>query len=75
VFIEQNFKDIVLLKKIIKFSTNLARVSTSLFGNAVAVIFQSAFHSGMYQNNIFFLKIIFDISTSKRSKNTKKILI
>jgi hypothetical protein len=59
VFIEQNLKDMVLLKKIIKFSTNLARVSKSLFGNVVAVIFQSAFHSGMYQNNIFFKKNYF----------------
>jgi hypothetical protein len=33
----------------------------------VAVAFQSAFHSEKYANNIFFyfLKIIFDISTSK----------
>jgi hypothetical protein len=39
----------------------------------VAVTFQSVFHSEMYQNNIFFyfLKIIFDISTSKLSKNTR----
>jgi len=28
----------------------------------------------MHQNNIFFKKIIFDISTSKQSKNTKKII-
>jgi hypothetical protein len=59
VFIEQNLKDMVLLKKIIKFSTNLARVSKSLFGNVAAVIFQSAFHSGMYQNNIFLKKNYF----------------
>jgi hypothetical protein len=33
----------------------------------VAVAFQSAFHSEMYQNNVFFyfLKIIFDIGASK----------
>jgi hypothetical protein len=38
----------------------------SLFGSVVAVAFQSVFHSKMRQNNIFlFLKIIFDINTSK----------
>jgi hypothetical protein len=72
VFIEQNFKDIVLLKKIIKFSTNLARVSTSLFENVVAVIFQSAFHSGMYQNNIFFKKKLFLISVHQNEVKTPK---
>jgi hypothetical protein len=31
--------------------------------SVVAVVFQSVFHSEMYQNNVFhFLKIIFDIS-------------
>jgi hypothetical protein len=44
-----------------------------LFGSVVAVAFQNAFHSKIYQNNIFyFLKIIFDTSALKRSKNTKK---
>jgi hypothetical protein len=28
----------------------------------------------MHQNNIFLKKIIFNISTSKQSKNTKKII-
>jgi hypothetical protein len=39
----------------------------SLFGSVVAVVFQSVFHSKIYQNNIcfYFLKIIFDISASK----------
>jgi hypothetical protein len=38
-----------------------------MFGSVVAVVFQSTFHSEMYQNNMFFyfLKIIFDISASK----------
>jgi hypothetical protein len=40
------------------------------------VVFQSAFHLEMYQNHFFyFLKIIFDINSSKWSENTKKILI
>ena len=38
-----------------------------LFGNVVAVAFQSAYHVKIHQNNIFFnfLNIIFEISTSK----------
>jgi hypothetical protein len=37
---------------------------------------QSVFRLEMYQNKIFsFKKIIFDISTSKRFKNIKKIYI
>ena len=42
------------------------------------IVFQNVFYLEMYQNNIYFfifLKIIFDISTSKWSKNIKKILI
>jgi len=27
-----------------------------MFGSVIAVAFQSAFHSEMYQNNVFFLK-------------------
>ena len=47
-----------------------------MFESVVAVAFQSVFYLEMYQNNIFlFLKIIFDISISKWSKNTKNILI
>jgi hypothetical protein len=38
----------------------------------VAVGFQSIFYAEMHQNNIF-LKIIFEISTSKRFKIYKKI--
>jgi hypothetical protein len=40
----------------------------------VAVAVQSVFRLEMHQNNIFFyfLKIIFDISISKQSKNIKK---
>jgi hypothetical protein len=43
----------------------------------VAVLFQNVFYLKMHQNNIFFyfLKIIFDISTSKWSENTKNISI
>jgi hypothetical protein len=38
-----------------------------VLGSVVVVVFQSAFHSEKYQNNIFFyfLKIIFNISISK----------
>jgi len=38
------------------------------------VVFQSFFRSEIYENNIFFyfLKIIFDINTSKILKNTQK---
>jgi hypothetical protein len=40
----------------------------------VAVGFQSTFHAEMHQNDVFsfFLKIIFEISASKRSKKYKK---
>jgi hypothetical protein len=38
-----------------------------MFGNVVAVAFQSIFYIEMYQNNFFyFLKIIFDIDGSKK---------
>jgi hypothetical protein len=38
----------------------------------VAVTFQITFHAEMHANDVFlFLKIIFDISTSKRSKTYK----
>jgi len=47
-----------------------------MFGIVIAVAVQSAFRLEMHQDNFFFLKkIIFDISASKRSKNTKKILV
>jgi hypothetical protein len=36
-----------------------------VFESVVAVAFQIAFYLEMHQNNIFFKKIIFDISTSK----------
>jgi len=47
--------------------------SLSVFGSVVAVAFQIAFRAEIYANNVFFyfLKIIFDISTSKRSKKYK----
>jgi len=35
---------------------------SSLFGSVVVVVFQSAFHSEMYQNNIFYFFKIFLIS-------------
>jgi len=39
----------------------------------VAVVFQSTFRVEMHQNDFFyFLKIIFEISTSKLSKTYKK---
>jgi len=40
----------------------------------VVVVFQTAFHLEIYQNNVFFKKS-FLISAPKLSKNTKKILI
>jgi hypothetical protein len=44
--------------------------------SVVAVIFQIAFHVEIHANNFFyFLKIIFNISTSKRSKKYKLYLI
>jgi len=44
-----------------------------MFGSVVMVAFQSNFHLKIHQKNIFyFLKFIFDINISKRSKNTKK---
>jgi hypothetical protein len=45
-----------------------------VFKSVVAVAFQSSFCSKIHQNNVLFFKIIFDISTSKLSKNIKKIL-
>jgi len=46
--------------------------SLSVFGNVVAGAFQIIFRAKMHVNNFFyFLKIIFDISTSKRSKTYK----
>jgi hypothetical protein len=36
-----------------------------MFENVVAVAFQSVFYAEMYQNNVFFLKNIFEISVSK----------
>jgi len=46
-----------------------------LFENVVTVAFQSVFHAEMHQNDVFyFLKIIFEISASKRSKTHQKII-
>jgi hypothetical protein len=44
-----------------------------VFGSVAAVAFQSAFCLEMHRNNgfFYFLKIIFDISISKRSENIK----
>jgi hypothetical protein len=43
-----------------------------MFGSVVAVAFQITFRAEMHANDFFyFLKIIFDISTSKRSKTYK----
>jgi hypothetical protein len=47
-----------------------------VFGSVVAGAFQIAFRAEMHANDVFyFLKIIFDISTSKRSKTYKLHLI
>jgi len=44
----------------------------SVFGSVVAGAFQITFRAEMHANDFFyFLKIIFDISTSKRSKKYK----
>jgi len=44
----------------------------SVFGSMVMVAFQIAFRAEIHANDFFyFLKIIFDISTSKRSKKYK----
>jgi hypothetical protein len=43
-----------------------------VFGSVVMVAFQIAFHAEIHANDVFsFLKIIFDISTSKRFKKYK----
>jgi hypothetical protein len=43
-----------------------------VFSSMVVVAFQIAFRAEIYANDFFyFLKIIFDISTSKRSKKYK----
>jgi hypothetical protein len=41
-----------------------------VYGSVIAVTFQITFHAEIYVNDVFFifLKIIFDISTSKQSK-------
>jgi hypothetical protein len=44
----------------------------SVFGSVIAGAFQITFRAKMHVNDVFyFLKIIFDISTSKRSKTYK----
>jgi hypothetical protein len=44
----------------------------SMFGSIVTGAFQITFRAKMHTNDFFyFLKIIFDISTSKRSKTYK----
>jgi hypothetical protein len=49
-------------------------MSSVVFGIVVVVVFQSVFRLEMHQNNFFFyfLKFIFDINTSKQSKNNQK---
>jgi len=43
-----------------------------VFGSVIVVAFQIAFRAEIHANDFFyFLKIIFDISTSKRSKKYK----
>jgi hypothetical protein len=46
-----------------------------VFDIAIVVAFQSVFYLKMYQNNIYILKFIFDTNTSKRFKNTKKLIL
>ena len=47
----------------------LCHLTKRMFGSVIAVAFQIAFRAEKHANNFFyFLKIIFDISTSKRSK-------
>jgi hypothetical protein len=47
-------------------SGNLIQIELSLFDSVVAVAFQIIFRAKMHANNFFyFLKIIFDINTSK----------
>jgi len=47
-------------------------MSKSVFGSVVVVAFQIVFRAEIHANDFFyFLKIIFDISTSKRSKKYK----
>jgi hypothetical protein len=47
-----------------------------MFGIVVAVVIQSVFRLKIYQNKKNnFLKIIFNISTSKRYENIKKFIL
>jgi len=47
-----------------------------VFGSVIAGAFQITFRAKMYANDFFyFLKIIFDISTSKQFKTYKSYLI
>jgi hypothetical protein len=51
------------------YKNTLVLESKSVFGSMVAGAFQITFRAKMHANDFFyFLKIIFDISTSKRSK-------
>jgi hypothetical protein len=43
-----------------------------VFGIAVAVVFRSVFYLEMYQNNLFFLKNSFLISTRQDNSKTQK---
>jgi hypothetical protein len=44
----------------------------SVFGSVIVVVFQIVFRAEIHVNDVFyFLKIIFNISTSKRSKKYK----
>jgi len=56
--------------------TDVNFMSWRVFGSVVVVAFQIAFRVEIHANDFFyFLKIIFDISTSKRSKKYKSHLI
>jgi len=49
-------------------------VDVEVFVSVVVVVFQSVFCLEIYQNNIFFIKIIYDISILKQFKNIKKLI-
>jgi hypothetical protein len=51
-------------------------INKEVFKSVITIILKNIFRLEIHLNNIFyFLKIIFHVSTSKLSKNIKKILI
>jgi hypothetical protein len=45
----------VNILKDLNMATKLNEVNHSLFGSVVAIVFQSAFHLKMYQNDFYFI--------------------